>query len=482
MNRTHLRPRRIDPRTGVTATLLCIAFALIGVQAAFAALPSTSTPVLALERTIATTPFVNSTASMQDSEGSAYVAVDGSLWLVADRSGALFEVDGATGDLKREIPRSAFEQVTLFGGAALAGADRAGDLESLAYDATNDILYAFSGSCCSASALPTVFRMLRDGTTGDLELESYQALATGSDHTGAAWSAADGSVYVGKAKIVRSYDYVSNTTGPDIRIGVISGGIRGLDFTANGEDLIVVSGDQRLYRIDWSTQQLASGWDLDLTPFGILDSRGVAVVPATDPLLPGELYVSDGYDGRAAGDPLEYAVFVLSVSDGSGGGDPGGGDPGGGGDPVELVANPGFELDTSGWKGTKVAQLSRVAGGHESNFAARLFNGGSSAATCLLNDSPNTVSSTIAATYTASLWVRADTAGATLKLRLREYANKSRVAMVISKITLSTSWQQVTLTHAAQAGHSLDLNALVSRAKPGVCFYADNASLMVASP
>ena len=41
--------------------------------------------------------------------------------------------------------------------------------------------------------------------------------------------------------------------------------------------------------------------------------------------------------------------------------------------------------------------------------------------TCLLNDSPDWGKPTAAGTYTGSLWVRADRAGAPLKLRLREY-------------------------------------------------------------
>ena len=66
-----------------------------------------------------------------------------------------------------------------------------------------------------------------------------------------------------------------------------------------------------------------------------------------------DLYVYDGYDGRTTGDPLRYAIFVFEVS-----GDDAGG-IGGGGASGNLVSNPGFETDTSGWAPAGVATLSR---------------------------------------------------------------------------------------------------------------------------
>ncbi len=68
---------------------------------ALAALPVTSNPQLQLDRTIRTTPFAGSAISMKDNEGSAYVSSDNSLWLTGDNDRAIYEVNPATGELKR---------------------------------------------------------------------------------------------------------------------------------------------------------------------------------------------------------------------------------------------------------------------------------------------------------------------------------------------------------------------------------------------
>jgi len=118
-----------------------------------------------------------------------------------------------------------------------------------------------------------------------------------------------------------------------------------------------------------------------------------------------------------------------------------------------------------------------VAGGHSGGFAAKLANSGSSPSECNLNDSPNWVVTTAAGTYTGSLWVRADTAGATLKLRFREYNGSTFMGSVTTQLTLSTGWQLKTASYtpAAPGQSTLDFNAYVSSAPVGTCFYADDA-------
>ena len=74
-----------------------------------------------------------------------------------------------------------------------AGLSRSDDFESIAYDATNDVLYEFSGNCCSSTPNttqppydPTIYRLMRD-VGGRFQVESYQALPEGTDPTGAGW-------------------------------------------------------------------------------------------------------------------------------------------------------------------------------------------------------------------------------------------------------------------------------------------------------
>jgi len=515
---------------------------------AHGALPETSTPELRLDHTLRTSPFAGSGVSVKDLEGSAYIARDGSLWLADDDAGKIYEVDPATGTLKRTIDRTAFAAVPRLGGGALAGADRSRDLESLAYDAAADVLYVFSGPCCSSSVLPTVFRLTRQ--SGSLQLESYQPLASGSDFTAAAWNPADGTVYVGVSSNLRSYDYVTNTAGPTFKVPNLSG-ILGLTFSADGTDLYVARKPATLSRVNWSTKSLVSGWTFDLTPFGMKDARAVD-------LFGDQFWVSDGYDSRSSSDPLRHAVFVFDVvgstptptaptasftatpttgtapltvnlTDTSTGAptswlwDFGDGqtstaqnpshvypDPGTftvtltasntngsstASQPItvsatpppppppggNLIGNPGFEASTSGWDtgGYPAVTLERVSGGHSGSWSAKLTNTGSTSVTGILNDTPNWVQTSEAGTYTGSLWVRSDTAGAKIYLRLREYQGSTKVAEKLVGVVLSTGWQQVTasLVPVAPGNSTIDFSAAVYSAPAGLSYYADDAHL-----
>jgi PKD repeat protein len=146
---------------------------------------------------------------------------------------------------------------------------------------------------------------------------------------------------------------------------------------------------------------------------------------------------------------------------------------------ANAVKNPGFETDLTGWNtsgGGTTASLARVSGGHSGGWSAQCTNTGTTASTCLLNDSPNWVAKTVAGTYTGALWVRADSPGAKLTLRLREYNGATLVGTGTTVVTLSTSWQQVVVNYTIGVpGSTLDFNAYVPSAAPGVSFYADDA-------
>jgi PKD repeat protein len=147
-----------------------------------------------------------------------------------------------------------------------------------------------------------------------------------------------------------------------------------------------------------------------------------------------------------------------------------------------LVRNPGFEADVSGWNtGSGAANtLTRVAGGHTGEWAAAVANGSATATTCLLNDSPDSVRPTAAGKYTAGLWVRADTAGATLKLRMREWSGTALAGSAVTQVVLDGSWQRVSVAYqpVVPGASTLDFNAYVSNAPPGTCFYADDAMII----
>jgi DNA-binding beta-propeller fold protein YncE len=290
---------RLGFTIGRWAALIALAIAalLLSAHAAVAA-------TLALNRTIPTTPFSGTSVSMGDNEGSAFVPSDHSLWLADDIKKRIYEVDPATGALKRTIERNVFNNTRKLGGGRVAGKKRTNDFEAIAYNRRKDALYVFSGPCCNSSIRATAFRLTRQ--SGQFQVESYQPLPTGADYTGAAWSPADRKLYVGKGREIRSFHYASGTASASFRVDGISG-ITGMDFSPNGADLFVTVGSERLIRIDWSTRTVVSGWTFDLTPFGILDSRAVAKIGD-------QFFVSDGSELRPNGDPFRHAVFVFDVA------------------------------------------------------------------------------------------------------------------------------------------------------------------------
>jgi hypothetical protein len=151
---------------------------------------------------------------------------------------------------------------------------------------------------------------------------------------------------------------------------------------------------------------------------------------------------------------------------------------------ANLVKNPGFETDLTGWNtsgsGTGVT-LTRVAGGHSGGWTAQVTNTNTTNQSCGLNDSPNWVKTTTTGTYTGTMWLRGDRAGAPIKLRFREYNDAGTLlATVTTQATLTTSWQQLSVSYTvATAGTTLDFNAYMSTADspPGTCFYADDAEV-----
>ena len=80
--------------------------------------------------------------------------------------------------------------------------------------------------------------------------------------------------------------------------------------------------------------------------------------------------------------------------------------------------------------------------------------------------------------YIASLWVRADVPGATLKLRWREWSGLLAAGGATTIVSLTDFWQPVSVTYTPTLpGSMLDLNAYVPDAPPGTCFYADDVSV-----
>jgi hypothetical protein len=244
---------------------------------------------LQVNRVIATTPFVNSTVSIQDGEGMAYVPITDSLWIADDTADRIFEVERVTGMLLSHIQKSSLALAVEFEGTTLAGVSRAADLESLAYDPVNDVLYAFSTDCCPSP--PTVFRLVRSSAGQPFRAETYRALPSGfrpgAAFSGAAFHPTEG-LYVAGGLEIRPYDYVTNTLGEPVAIDPqVTGTIFGMGFSLDGDELWVVTSADKVYRIDWASKRLVAGQAFDLLEFGITDGRALEVID-------NQLYVVDG--------------------------------------------------------------------------------------------------------------------------------------------------------------------------------------------
>jgi hypothetical protein len=437
----------------ISAAALVLSGATLPSPAA-AELPAT--PDLSLERTLRTRPFLGSTVGTTDHEGSAYVPQDNSLWLADDDGHSIYEVNALTGALKRRIRGYRFAEVRKLGGSVRAGKYRTAEIQALAYDPSRDELYAFSGTCCPPNINSTAFRLTRQG--GELRLDSYRPL-DGLQVEAAAWNPGDGRLYLGSDTKLWGYSYATNFVGSSFGVPGLTN-IYGMDFTDDGRDLFVARPYTRVSRVDWSSKTLVPGWDLDLLPFGMLDVRAVEVVHE-------QLWISDGSDLRAAGDPLNHALFVLDV-----GGTVNVGE--------NLIGNTGFERDLRGWdtRPTTGVSVQRERGGHTGSWSARVKRTQGTGSLRLADD-PGWVPKSRSGTYTAGLWVRSAKPGEDLVLRIQERVGKRTVGLAVARVALKGKWQHVSVTLVPRSAgrSSIDYVAFVPQARPGASFDADSAHL-----
>ena len=280
-------------------------FAMVTVGAALAVVASagevTAQVRLQVSRVIQTNPFPNSSLRIGDGEGMTYVPANDTLWLGDDANDAIYEVDRVSGNLLSAITKAQLARAVRLGGTTLAGESRAQDIEALAYDAGNDILYVFSTDCCPAP--PGAFRLRRSSPTQPFQVETFQPLPAGFSFTGAAFHPTEG-LFVAGGDHIRPYNYVTNTLGPRVPIDdrQVFGNVYGLSFSPDGRDLWVVTSADRVYRVDWPSKTLMPGYSFDLLEFQITDGRAVDIIG-------GQVYVFDGGG--------EHPVTVFNVIGGA---------------------------------------------------------------------------------------------------------------------------------------------------------------------
>ena len=300
-------------KIGRMATAVSILFgSLVGVLeissgVAAATIPTYASPILQFQRKIQTTNFVGTSVSPKDAEGLAYVPSNNSIWLSDDNNTRLFEIDKDSGVLKNTITQAQLAAAPQVGTGALAGNNTASDMEAMAYDPINDVLYAFAGKCCTSSIRAAAFKLVRSGNT--FAVSSFQPFtAPLNDFSGVGFI--NGELFTAIGKVIYKYNYPTNTFTNPVTFSTVNGSIVGMGFSPDGVDLWVTSSSNFVYRINWVTKQLVPNHNFDMTSLGVLDPRAVEVVGD-------QLFICDGYDSYSSTSPERYAIKVFNVINGA---------------------------------------------------------------------------------------------------------------------------------------------------------------------
>ena len=150
---------------------------------------------------------------------------------------------------------------------------------------------------------------------------------------------------------------------------------------------------------------------------------------------------------------------------------------------VNLVSNPSFETNLTGWGQNGGATLTRIAGGYASSYACQA-SGLNSTAAFGINDSPNVLNSTTVGTrYRYVARVRSASSTGQTRIKLREYtAAGVQVGSVIYSlpVTLSSSWQQLSVDIVSSGtGRNVDFQVIDTPVANGETFVVDDVVVYV---
>ncbi|MBI3608554.1 MAG: Ig-like domain-containing protein, partial [Nitrospirae bacterium] len=150
---------------------------------------------------------------------------------------------------------------------------------------------------------------------------------------------------------------------------------------------------------------------------------------------------------------------------------------------ANLVGNPSFETDTSGWDIYGGDTILRVAGGVDGAYALEM-RGPATTAAFGVNDKPNWVAtSTLGTHYRFTAWVRSAANTGQAKLKIREYSGGTKVGTTTysNTVVLSPSWQLLTADYVTTvAGTTLDFQVIDDApAVAGEIFQTDNIAIYI---
>jgi len=147
-----------------------------------------------------------------------------------------------------------------------------------------------------------------------------------------------------------------------------------------------------------------------------------------------------------------------------------------------FIANGTFQSGNSGWQAGKHTRLSSTTG-YLSSRAMRISSTANFPTTVTLNDSDNSVKSTIARhVYRAAAWVRVEKPQQSVVIRLLQEDEKWRVVghSQTYQWRAAPGWKYITTTYTALKGtsSSLDLNILAMQLEPSNSIVIDSVSLV----
>ena len=140
---------------------------------------------------------------------------------------------------------------------------------------------------------------------------------------------------------------------------------------------------------------------------------------------------------------------------------------------TQWIANQSVETDLSGWTGlySSRSAITRATGdGYLSSASLQVANKGTARGAAGVNAKPRPVTATTSGTpYTATVWVRGQTAGQVLYLQLKEYrpGGATVAARNVRYQLPDTNWHQLSVTYsAASAGDQLAMSIYCGNLAP----------------
>lgn len=217
-----------------------------------------------------------------------------------------------------------------------------------------------------------------------------------------------------------------------------------------------------IYKIDYSNYPLT----------GSFASAGI-----TDPTIDYQ-YTSDGssYCVTATSGAVSYYLNTTGASPLSGG-CPGHGQ-GGVAAITNYVFNPSAEVSTSGWGGRYSAVIARsTAESHSGTASLMVTTPGAVIDEGLNLGTGGTQSSGVAATHTASAWVKAPS-GAALRVMLEDYTSANTyIGGAITNFTGTGTWQRVTVSRTTAAATNKFVVNVRTQTALAATYYVDDVMI-----